>query len=345
MTSIKRKLKTYLGPTLQKLGHMSGLMQTIATIRQTKGAIVLMYHSVAPPSTSQWIDPRNQVPAEIFKQQMTFLAEKRNVISLEKLICTLKKKETPPNGTIVITFDDGYLNNLTIAAPILTSLNLQATLFLPTGYIDRGETQWIDQIYSTFKYRDKQTIRWPDKNGLTLNLSDQQQFEKAYNLICTYLLSATPTQRTSTLKSIRDQLQPSVTPPRLTMNWDEINTLLTSHNCFTLGGHTIEHTDMTSIAKKEASIELIKCSDNIQRKIGVPPCSFSFPYGRTSVMLQQITKLANYKTAFSGSLLDPVINSNHNIFALPRIKGPPTMKRFNTLTLSANTGIWRKFAQ
>ena len=46
-----------------------------------------------------------------------------------------------------ITFDDGYRDNLTVAAPILEKYRLPATLFLATGYVERGETQWSDTLH------------------------------------------------------------------------------------------------------------------------------------------------------------------------------------------------------
>ena len=57
---------------------------------------------------------------------------------------TIAAGRTPPAGTVCITFDDGYRDNLTVAAPILEKYRLPATLFLATGFVERGETQWSD---------------------------------------------------------------------------------------------------------------------------------------------------------------------------------------------------------
>ena len=41
-----------------------------------------------------------------------------------------------PRKTFVVTFDDGYVNNLTQALPILTRLGVPATVFVATAYLD-----------------------------------------------------------------------------------------------------------------------------------------------------------------------------------------------------------------
>jgi peptidoglycan/xylan/chitin deacetylase (PgdA/CDA1 family) len=44
--------------------------------------------------------------------------------------------------TLVVTFDDGYLSNLTLAAPILARLGVPGTLFVPSDYVSGGPMEW-----------------------------------------------------------------------------------------------------------------------------------------------------------------------------------------------------------
>ena len=48
---------------------------------------------------------------------------------------------------MAITFDDGYVDNLTTASPILTSLNLPATFFVTTGHTGRAQEFWWDELH------------------------------------------------------------------------------------------------------------------------------------------------------------------------------------------------------
>ncbi len=77
-----------------------------------------------------------QVAPDNFEKQMRFLKEKRyNVISLDKLVESIKQGKRFARNTIVITFDDGYQDNYTCAYPILTKYGFPATIFLISDYI------------------------------------------------------------------------------------------------------------------------------------------------------------------------------------------------------------------
>lgn len=342
---MKQCLRRLIGPPLQALGYCSGMMHLTARVQRSHGALALMYHSVADEDHTPWIDPSNHVPAEIFARQMAFLAHHRRVISLADLVDLLQRGESPDNGTVVITFDDGYLDNLTVAAPILEHHGLPATIFLASGHVERGEPQWIDQVYSMFKFRTQNRLSWGETGVAGFDLALPEQYQAGYRTVCKSLLSAAPDQRRNWLTGLREQLQPADKPPRLTMNWDEARSLLTRHRCFEIGGHTMEHRDLTSASEQEARMELTGCVSQINGQLGVQPRFFSFPYGRTSPLLQALVAEAGFSAAFGGDGSGPVINNKTNLFALPRLEGPASMRRFDLATSAANTGIWRRLGR
>ena len=345
MQEFKRQLRARFGPPLQSLGYATGVMQFSAHLQHTTGAIILMYHSVADNTMTEWIDPRNHVPADVFEKQMTFLVNNRRVVSLDDLIALLRRGETPEKGTVVITFDDGYLDNLTVAAPILDRHGLPATLYLATGYIDRGEAQWVDQAYTAFKFRTKHKLEWGENEPAVFDLDDPVQFVAGHQVVCASLLSVSAVGRRVLLDELHKQLQPSQEPSRLTMNWDEVQILLRKHKCFQIGSHTLEHIDMTNISENEARQELIDSIQRITGATGISPRHFSFPYGRTSAHLRQLVAETGIESACGGEGIDPVVNLGNDPYRLPRVEAPPSMHRFDLLTDAANTGIWRRLGR
>lgn len=89
-----------------------------------------MYHSVSDSFESDL-----SVTVRQFEQQMVYLSENFNVISLEKAVEYIKNGDIPEKNSIVITFDDGYKDNYCNAYPILKKLKLPATIFLLVSYI------------------------------------------------------------------------------------------------------------------------------------------------------------------------------------------------------------------
>ena len=57
---------------------------------------------------------------------------------------------TLPAGALAITFDDGYADNLAVAAPILQRYGIPATVFISTGYLD-GRCMWNDLVIEAFR--------------------------------------------------------------------------------------------------------------------------------------------------------------------------------------------------
>ena len=93
---------------------------------------VLMYHHVTPDGGSLSCSVRN------FESQMKALVERGfSTLSAEQFAGFLKG-ETVPEKSVVLTFDDGYLNNFVYAYPILKKYKLHAFMFLITSHIQEG---------------------------------------------------------------------------------------------------------------------------------------------------------------------------------------------------------------
>jgi peptidoglycan/xylan/chitin deacetylase (PgdA/CDA1 family) len=94
---------------------------------------ILMYHSISKNRRD-----RLAVDPDMFASQMQYLSDQRfQVVSLTEA-CRLLATNGDLNRKIVLTFDDGYHDFLTGAAPVLHKLRLPATLFVVIG--QQGKT-------------------------------------------------------------------------------------------------------------------------------------------------------------------------------------------------------------
>ncbi len=93
---------------------------------------ILMYHNI-----NDEYDLRNtnvEMSASDFKNQMTALKENGyTTILFDEYINYVNGKGKLPEKPILVTFDDGYLNNFTVAYPILKEMGMKATIFVVTG--------------------------------------------------------------------------------------------------------------------------------------------------------------------------------------------------------------------
>jgi peptidoglycan/xylan/chitin deacetylase (PgdA/CDA1 family) len=320
-------------------------MHVDARLRNRSGAIAFMYHSVADEDLAEWIDPDNHVPAEIFAEQMAYLAAHRLVVSLDQLLLTMARGERVEDGTVVLTFDDGYLDNLTVAAPILARHQLPATLFLPSGYIDRGETQWVDQAYTAFRRRRARRLEWGADTVTRFDLDDPAEEERAYRTVCNDLLKARREPRRRMLDTLFEQLDPEAKPPRLSMNWDDVRRLLDTWEGFSLGGHTAEHTDVSDVPEDFAREEIQSGAERILAETGTRPRHFSFCYSRSTEPMRRFMPEAGFEAAFGACTHEPAINIGADLFDLPRVEPPRTMEGYERAASAINGGIWRRLAR
>lgn len=103
---------------------------------------ILMYHRVAVERSDPWglcVSPRN------FAEQLDVLSTHASVLPLAQLQRRIGDGTAAP-GSVAITFDDGYADNLLAAAPLLARLALPATVFVTTGYSDQGREFWWDEL-------------------------------------------------------------------------------------------------------------------------------------------------------------------------------------------------------
>lgn len=285
----------------------------------SSGATIQMYHSVSDAANSRWIDPRFTVPPEDFKAQIRFLSRHRNVVSHSALVGMLERGENPPAGTVVVTFDDGYLGMLDVAAPILEKYGVPAIAFILTGYIDRGQNQWGDDLFSLFVSHRRTSVRIPGIHPSRVDLNDAETKARAFAALQSWFISALPGARTEMLACLTEEFRPEDTPPRLTMNWDEVRRLVRNHPNIEIGLHGAEHLDMTAHPEAVIRDELDRCLAATQRELGLRPEHFAFPYNRFSTAARAMVREFGFRSAVaSGDGVRITKYSDH--LALPRME-------------------------
>lgn len=328
-----RRLKKELLRIIDAGLSVTGIASAYARLADCQGAVILMYHTVADRDDVPFVDPRNHLEPALFRRQLRFLAEQRSVISLDELVAGLQAGETPPRGTVVITFDDGYRDNLTVAAPLLAEFDLPATLYLATSYIDDAANQWIDEAYACFAFRTSHQYQAPEwKAPVTIN--SRAIARTAYQTLCARLLTADRATRRTLLDAAHEQLQPGQRPPRLTLNWDEVRRLRKDYPRFTLGAHTHEHLDYSAFSQDRAIDDLKTCTETIHRETGERPRHFSYPYGRRAAAFDHALQAVNYQSAVAAGS-DTLLRAGADRFALTRVEAPVSDARFRYYTSGA----------
>jgi peptidoglycan/xylan/chitin deacetylase (PgdA/CDA1 family) len=321
---------------IERCVYWSGASDAYAAATRADGAIILMYHSVAAEDLARFVDPPNLVPARQFESQIAFLARKRRVISMPELIDSLDRGVSAPPGTVVLTFDDGYLDNLSIAAPLLDRHRLPATLFLPTGHITRAETHWADELHAIMQSRSVSSLDLPAIGRFDLNKA--RSLNAARRAMHRALLEAAYSVRRAMLDAIRAQLLPEFESRRLTMTWDDVRQLSRAFPFFEIGLHTRDHIDLRTHDSEAARVEINGCIEDFEREMGHKASLFSFPYGRWCAQTRSMVHAAGFRAGV-GAGANLRIRAGHDRFVLPRVQVVANMTRLRLTSGAGYPGL------
>lgn len=136
-------------PTLASARLIPGPPETLPTPQAayswTLQVPILMYHYVSTPPDDADIYRRDlSTEPEMFRQQMAYLAENGfTPIDFYDLSLAIVNKSTLPDKPVILTFDDGYLDNYQNAFPVLQEYGFTGTFFIITDYVDQGQAGYL----------------------------------------------------------------------------------------------------------------------------------------------------------------------------------------------------------
>jgi peptidoglycan/xylan/chitin deacetylase (PgdA/CDA1 family) len=296
----------------------------------------IFYHGVVN-SDSIHILPRHMIK-EQFEQHMKYLSKKFNVISIDEAFSLYHQNIKPDKKTVTVSFDDGYVNNLESALPIIEKYKIKTTFFV-SGICSEDDTH----------------IMWPDviafanyfSNTNYLLIGEQKFFRKGrYNLInpennisiYDYIKELSYAERIVVLKEITDRYELKTNIKDLPREWwklmnrEEIKQL-SSSSLVSIGSHGHLHYNLANISYKDAKAEM-EMSKNILSEItGKKINLMSFPDGSYNDEVKEIALSLGYDGLLAVDYRCPSDLQDKNILNRWGVSSTTT---FETIAFSLN---------
>jgi peptidoglycan/xylan/chitin deacetylase (PgdA/CDA1 family) len=305
-------------------------------------ALILLYHRVAKVRSDPWdlaVGPRR------FEEHLEVLRREACPLRLEQLSKALVGGELPERA-VVVTFDDGYADNLYNARPLLERYEVPATIFLPSGLIGGEGEFWWDEL--------ERLLLLPGKlpGTLYLNISGHAhrwQLDEATRYPRADFLrnrrwrawEVPPSPRHSLYKSLWDLLHrlgdeeqrrvlieirrwagvdEEGRPSHRLLSLEETSALAEG-DLVEIGAHTVNHPSLSSLSLDLQRNEILESKVTLENIVGSPVTSFAYPYGkRSDYSARTVALVREAGFTYACSNVPGVVTQSTDRFQLPRIQ-------------------------
>lgn len=250
--------------------------------RNAKRLLVLCYHSVVGNDAPVNSRTNIAVSSQQFESQLKLINRDWTPVSLADVEKACYENVPLPDHAVMLTFDDGFRNNYTLAAPLLKKYDVPAVVFITTDLISHRTLLWPQEVRE--RIIDGAENQIPDtENGSFLpvppNVKERERLADQMTQRCKTLSHQA---RSDYLEKLRNVTKLDLETPWKEelyefMSWDEVRDI--RNFGVTLGAHTVSHPILSSLSLENLQEELSLCKKKIEFELDEECCSFAYPNG------------------------------------------------------------------
>lgn len=324
-----------------------GLLRIVEALATRDCLLVMNYHRIGNNDVEPFDSLVYSATAAELEQQLAYLKTRYRIVTLDEAVSLVTGKTRPKGPSVLITFDDGYIDNYRIAYPILKSFDVQGTFFLVSSYLKRPVIPWWDRIAYLVRnsQQDKLILRYPEL--IEIPLPPGRRAQAIRTVIDLYKSTAT-TDTDRFLEELEEACRPYMPMPegvRLFLDVEEAREMV--RGGMAVGSHTQTHQILSKLNQKQQVAELMNSRDELCASLGVPINTIAYPVGSKAAFNEttfSALKTSGYQAGFSfhGGLNYPPGFTPFNIKRVGADTGNP-FARFRLQVAGAITARGRDF--
>ncbi|MGE0487559.1 MAG: polysaccharide deacetylase family protein [Gammaproteobacteria bacterium] len=314
-------MKKLVSPAIDSLGLYERRLRAAARVADRW--TIVMYHRVVTDETADPFHLGMCVERRNFESQLRFMRDCFHIIPVAEGARRLQAGESLPAGALSITFDDGYLDNLTNAAPILESLGIPWTLFIVNGGLDHDEMLWWDRTIAAFAGTSRPAVD-SDAIGLpgpAMRLPlDSIRAETSAEIMLAHLWTLPHGQRMALVQRIEQVLAPRLRPELVARRLSSAQIVELHRRGVEIGAHSIHHPNLGLCDDETATAEMLTSKQGLEALLQAPVRGFAYPGGRLSPATPGLARQCGFDYALATEV--GVNDSRSDPFRLMRIGMP-----------------------
>ena len=304
--------------------------------------VVLMYHDLrADDDFPNWL----RVPVSVFDRQLAWLGRVGSFIGPGDLE---RRHELRPGALhFLLTFDDGYVNNLELARPLLAKHRAPAVFFVSTGPMQSQEPFWSDVVVTAVQGAElgeldlrpwgmgvfrfgagDEARRWDDIEALLTALKSRGNEDDA-------AVAAVLDHLRRRYAAVLARHLPRFRP----MRPDEAAALAADPWC-SVGSHSHRHALLPLLTDADLDDNLRRSRRLLEDLTGREVRSLAYPNGDRNARVEAAATAAGYTRAFT--IRPDVVTEATPSMCTPRLGvagvGPEWMLRYRLVRLMAGQG-------
>ncbi|MEJ2453982.1 MAG: polysaccharide deacetylase family protein [Candidatus Thiodiazotropha sp.] len=329
-----------------KIIYHLGFVRLWCLFRRKKITILMLHGVMDSGVDCAWEPLRPRTSRQLFDETLGLAVRYFNFVSIDEASDMLKGTIPVKSNSCVVTFDDGQLNNLEIALPILRKYEIPVVFYPTTGILERSVPYWFDRLDFA--------IQQPGLDGVKIQTGETE---------ITVDQSSRAAMSKSLSRLIRSLKKRDLSDAEFQAQVDEISTFLehtsgssiasvvdgdlwssrlsradlmdcAAMNDVTLGSHTINHVRVPFVESDDELAKELKGSKEALEEMMQGPCHhFCYPNGDWDPRSVRAVRDAGYHTAVT---TDEGVNAvGDDLYTLKRysfpVKGEPIKGLFTIM--------------
>ena len=289
------------------LTYWTGALRLWRFLRRNRVTILTVHGVMDTEEPVSWVPLRPQLSRQVLEKNLRCLSRYYHFVSLQDAVAMLTGKVPVQPYSLVLTFDDGYRNNLKHALPILRRYQAPATFFVTTGNIEQRRPFWFDRLDYVLQCADidgrsieigNTPIHFHSKDRHLLRESYRELREAAKAM-------SQDLEMQRELEAFAESLERN-SGHRLAdiweeddwsavLNWSDVRTAISQS--VTIGSHTVDHIRLGLVEGDVARHQLMRSKEMIEAQTGLPCRYFCYPNGSTTPAVAELVRECGYDAA------------------------------------------------
>ena len=266
-------LKDILKKSSAAVLYKTGLLSLVGHTSPGNLTILALHRVVTDVQWSESLYKSMMITVGQFESLLGMISRNYHPVSLAAAVQQIREGKRFKPGTVVITFDDGYLDVYQHAYPLLRAYDIPATLFITTGviggdckYLWWDEIDYFCQTYGRMMPDLDESFSPELRTAVRLmaHLSDTRTADIEASIRAT-LLGIPVAERDRFIERLRASAPADEARPPLMLSWDQVREM---SGLIEISNHTVNHRSLDEVNAQEIQQEISVAKKRVEQVTG-----------------------------------------------------------------------------